>query len=296
MKFKKQYLIFSGVVLLPGIVSLILFGLNLSAEFTGGSILKYRYTEELNMNELEKVFGDHNVAIFDSIISDNTLEIRTSPIDSPKFNELNTILFAQNPGMSSSSFETIGPSVGKETTKNAFKALAAASGAILLYIAFAFRNIPKPYVSYRFGVSALIAMLHDAFLLFGVFSILGHFSNVQVDILFITATLTVIGFSIHDTIVVFDRIRENLKKLPSSMKFVDVVNYSIVETLNRSIATSLTVLMTLLSLYILGGDTTKNFVLALLIGILSGTYSSIFTASPILVIWEEYVLNRKKRK
>ena len=139
-------------------------------------------------------------------------------------------------------------------------------------------------------------MLHDTFLLVGVFSILGKISGVEVDSLFITAVLTVIGFSIHDSIVVFDRIRENLKKLPTSWDFEQVVNFSIVETLNRSFATSLTVFVTLLSLFILGGQSIKYFVLALLIGILSGTYSSIFTASPILVMWEDKILESRKKE
>jgi preprotein translocase subunit SecF len=146
----------------------------------------------------------------------------------------------------------------------------------------------------RFGASAIIAMLHDAFMVLGIFAILGHFFHMELDSLFITAILTVIGFSVHDTIVVFDRIRENLSKLPKSYSFEEVVNYSVVETLNRSLATSMTVLMTLLALVLLGGESIKTFVLAMLIGITSGTYSSIFNASPILVIWESWEQKRKK--
>lgn len=160
-------------------------------------------------------------------------------------------------------------------------------------IANAFRNIPKPYSSFRFGLSAILATLHDVIIVFGIFSILGHFFNIEIDALFITAMLTIIGFSVHDTIVVFDRIRENLGKLPKQMNFEEVVNYSIVETLNRSIATSFTVLLMLLSLYLLGGESIKNFVLAMLIGIFSGTYSSIFTAAPILVIWENFIAKKR---
>ena len=136
-------------------------------------------------------------------------------------------------------------------------------------------------------------MFHDAVLVIGIFSILGYFFGTEVDALFITAVLTIIGFSVHDTIVVFDRIRENLKKMPQSWGFEKIVNFSIVETLNRSLATSLTVIITLSSLYVLGGESIKDFVLAMLIGIISGTYSSIFTASPILVLWEER--SKKKR-
>ncbi len=298
MKYRRIYLIFSGIVLLPGILSLIFFGLNLSIDFTGGSVFVYDVSQvEMRDAVEEKVrnaFSQNDVAVNEFVKSGNTVEVRTHTIESQQNDAINKLLAEDIGNIDQKSFETVGPSVGRETTINAFKALGVASLGIMLYIAYAFRNIPKPYSSLRFGVSAIIAMLHDAALLIGVFSILGKVSGVEVDSLFITAVLTVIGFSIHDSIVVFDRIRENLKKLPSSWNFDQVVNFSIVETLNRSFATSLTVLMTLLSLFILGGQSIKYFVFALLIGILSGTYSSIFTASPILVIWEEHILRRNQ--
>ena len=160
----------------------------------------------------------------------------------------------------------------------------------MLYIAFAFRNIPPPMTSWQFGVVAIVAMLHDALLLVGMFSILGVVAGVEIDSLFITAVLTVIGFSVHDTIVVFDRIRENLRRERGT--FEGIVNTSILETLARSLNTSLTVLLALLALYLVGGDSIKLFVLALLVGIASGTYSSILTASPLLVTWHNW---RQKR-
>jgi len=181
----------------------------------------------------------------------------------------------------------VGPVVGAETAKKAFVALAWAMIGIMSYIAYAFRNIPKPYSSIKFGISAIIAMFHDAYVVIGFFAILGHYFGVEIDALFITALLTVLGFSVHDTIVVFDRIRENLRKLPKSFNFEEVANFSVVETLARSLATSFTVVLTLSSLYVLGGASIKNFVLAMLVGIISGTYSSIFTATPILVLWEK---------
>jgi preprotein translocase subunit SecF len=153
-----------------------------------------------------------------------------------------------------------------------------------------------PLFQFQFGASAVLAMLHDAFVVLGIFSILGHFMQVEIDALFITAILTVLGFSVHDTIVVFDRIRENLNKLPRTYSFEEVTNYSVVETLSRSIATSLTVVITLLSLYLLGGESIKVFVLAMLIGIISGTYSSIFNAAPILVIWENYIIKKRNTR
>lgn len=298
MKYKRIYLIFSGAVLVPGIISLILFGLNLSIDFTGGSVTKYDVSEIENKESIKedakKVYAEAQIYVHELLVFDNEMEVRTEPIESQQNDDVKNTIINNHESVQQRSFETIGPSIGRETAINALKALGVASLGIMLYIAYAFRNIPKPYSSIRFGVSAILAMLHDALLLIGVFSILGKLIGVEVDALFITAVLTVIGFSIHDSIVVFDRVRENLKKLPGSWDFEQVVNFSIVETLNRSFATSITVLITLLSLYILGGESIKYFVLALLIGILSGTYSSIFTASPILVMWEDYVLNKKK--
>ena len=157
---------------------------------------------------------------------------------------------------------------------------------IILYIAFSFRKVPKPASSWRFGVVAVVALLHDVILLVGVFSILGHFLNIEIDILFMTALLTVIGFSVHDTIVVFDRIRENLPK-HLSKSFTSVADISIVQTLGRSLNTSLTVVFVLFALLLFGGESIRWFVVALLVGIISGTYSSIFNATALLVVWEE---------
>ena len=174
-------------------------------------------------------------------------------------------------------------SVASETTRNSFLAVLAASVFILIYIWFSFRKVAKPW---RYGTCAIIALLHDVLVVLGVFSILGWLFNVQVDALFITALLTVVGFSVHDTIVVFDRIRENMQRR-SSETFEQVVNASLVQTMARSLNTSLTVLFTLSALTVFGGTTIRTFTLALLIGIFSGTYSSIFNASMLLVIWEK---------
>ncbi|MCC6791751.1 MAG: protein translocase subunit SecF, partial [Thermomicrobiales bacterium] len=177
---------------------------------------------------------------------------------------------------------TVGSSVGNEIRNRAILAVAIASIGILLYIAYAFRNTQNPAL---YGICAIVAMLHDVLLVLGVFSILGEVANVEIDALFVTALLTVIGFSVHDTIVVFDRIRENLARKVSS-DFEEVVNYSLAQTIVRSVNTSITVVFTLLALYLFGGESTKDFVLALLIGVASGTYSSIFNASQLLVSWD----------
>src|SRR3990167_1431587 len=280
MKHKKWYLIFSACLLVPGIISLAIFGLRLSIDFIGGSVFEFDFGQNVSKNEIQlrKVFSDQKIQIESIIYSGNKALIRTKPVEVSKDTELKAEISKSFKNAKQVSFETIGPSVGKETTRKALIALFTASIGIVLYIAYAFRNIPKPYASFRFGISAIIAMLHDAFVVIGVFSFLGKFFNVEVNALFITAVLTVIGFSVHDTIVGFS----------------DVVNFSIVETLNRSFATSLTVIIVLTSLLLLGGATIRDFILALVIGIISGTYSSIFTASPILVYWEEYI-NKKGR-
>ncbi|OGC70243.1 protein-export membrane protein SecF [candidate division WWE3 bacterium RIFOXYC1_FULL_39_7] len=302
IKYKYHFLIFSLVLLIPGIIFLAVFGLRLSIDFVGGSLATYEVSEnstQIVEESIKKTYSENSVELENfSIEGSNKLVVRTKPVDVNKNQELKTLLEEKHKDQSLKqvAFETVGPVVGRETTQNAFVSLAWASLGILLYIAYAFRNVPKPFSSVRFGAAAIIAMLHDAVLVLGVFSILGYFYGTEVDSLFITAILTVIGFSVHDTIVVFDRIRENLSKLPSSFNFESVVNFSIVETLNRSLATSFTVVLTLSSLYLLGGESIKTFVFAMLIGIISGTYSSIFTASPILVIWEDYVRKRSRNK
>jgi len=294
IKYKYIYLIFSAVLLVPGIASLIFNGLNLSIDFLGGSLFKYQFAQDVKKEDIKSEFEKLGIKV-ESITSDggNNFSIRTKQVDTEINNDLKIVMKNKFSGAQQLSFETVGPAVGAETTNKAFMALLWASVGILIYIAYAFRNIPKPYSSFRFGVSAIISMLHDAVMVTGIFSILGYFFKIEVDSLFITAVLTVIGFSVHDTIVVFDRIRENLNKLPRTYSFEEIVNYSIVETLSRSVATSLTVVMTLFSLYLLGGTSIKTFVLAMLIGIVSGTYSSIFTAAPILVIWEEMTKRKK---
>lgn len=288
MKYKKFYFLLSFLVLLPGIVSLYFYGLKLSIDFTGGSVFEFGFEEKVNVLDVVTLFKEKGLEVeSSSLVEEKRVLVRTKIVDTKKNDEIKKVVSEKYKNSKELSFETVGPSIGREAAINAFVALIVASLGILLYIAFSFKSIPKPYSSFKFGMSAVIALLHDAFVVIGIFSILGYYKNVEVNALFITAILTVIGFSVHDTIVVFDRIRENLDKLKGK-SFEEVVNYSLVETLNRSLGTSLTVIFTLLSLYLLGGETIKYFVLALLIGIVSGTYSSIFNAAPLLVVWESF--------
>ena len=176
------------------------------------------------------------------------------------------------------------PSFSGELVGNAVRSIVFASILIVLLIAFAFRQFG--WAAFRYGIAAIVALLHDAFLVLGLFAILGYFLNVEVDTLFVTAVLTIIGFSVHDTIVVFDRIRENLKLNPGEA-LNPVINFSVMQTLVRSIITSFTVLLTLLALFLFGGYSIRNFALALLVGIVSGTYSSIFNAAQVVSLWQE---------
>ncbi|MEK7450360.1 MAG: protein translocase subunit SecF [Patescibacteria group bacterium] len=292
---RNWYFGLSLLVLIPGIIAILLWGLNLSIDFTGGSRIALSFQETVNadtVSTVKKILTEQKVKVYIIEKSNNLVFIRTSTIDekeNSKFMEELSKKFV----VKENSFETIGPTIGAETTSNAIKAVIVASILIVLYITWAFRKVPKPASSFKFGVCAIIALIHDVLVVVGVFAILGHFLNVEVDSLFLTAVLTIIGFSVHDTIVVFDRIRENLIKT-GGMSFAKIVNDSILQTLDRSLNTSLTVILVLLALLLFGGESIRWFVVALLIGIISGTYSSIFNASPLLVVWHEWGEKRKK--
>jgi len=289
------YFIFSGLIIVPGIISLVFYGVRPAIDFTGGTLLELKFEQSQSSNvksknlneEIRKIVESQKIGIGSIQQSgQNTYLLRLKPIDKDQNQKLQETLRKNLGDVTELSFETVGPSIGQETTNNAIKAVAIASLAIILYISFAFRQVPKPYSSYKFGICAVFALIHDVLVMLGLFSIFGHFFKVEVDTLFITALLTIMGFSVHDTIVVFDRIRENLRKMPG-VQFSKVVNESILQTLARSLSTSLTVLLTLFALLLFGGESIHWFVIALLIGITSGTYSSIFNAAPLLVVWDE---------
>ena len=183
-------------------------------------------------------------------------------------------------------FETIGPSIGKELKRRATYAIVIALLVIIAYIAWSFRRVSKPVASWKYGVAAIVALFHDVILVVGVFALLGRYAGIEIDTAFIAALLTVLGYSVNDTIVVLDRVRENLPR--SNEDFLGTVNASINQTLARSINTTLTTVLALIALLLFGGETIRYFILALTIGIASGAYSSIFIAAPILVIWEKW--------
>lgn len=294
---KYWYLIFSLLIIIPGIVSLFLYGLNLSIEFSGGSTLNFSSPQNVSEEQITKIktiFTNNKIKIINIEASGKQLLIKSQAIDQQKDITLNNEIKKSLGDFKQVSYETVGPTIGFETLKNALMGLVVASILIVLYITWSFRKVPKPTSSLHFGVCAIIALIHDALILIGIFSILGHFFGVEVDSLFVTAVLTVIGFSVHDTIVVFDRIRENLKRVGGE-NFAEVVNDSILQTFDRSLNTSLTVVLVLVALLLFGGDSIRWFVAALLIGVISGTYSSIFNAAPLLVIWQELTQKRLKR-
>lgn len=289
---KNWFFLLSLLVIVPGLVSLFLYKLNLSIDFVPGS--KITFSGDLNPNKIsdvKKIIESENVKVFNIQPSEKTVSFNTETIDQKK----NQKIQEETAGLKvkEEEFETVGPTIGRETTVNAIKALVIASILIVFYITWSFRKVPKPASSLRFGICAIFALVHDILVVVGIFSILGHFFGVQIDSLFVTALLTVIGFSVHDTIVVFDRIRENLVRIGSN-NFPHVVNESINQTLVRSLNTSLTVILVLVALLLFGGESIRWFVVALLVGVVSGTYSSIFNAAPLLVLWHE-LSNKRSR-
>jgi len=295
---KNWYFGLSLLIIIPGIIAIFLWRLNLSIDFTGGSRLTLSFNDSVSENKVQivnKILKVEKIKTASIEKSNKLIFIRTSPMDQNQNNKFMSALSKTLKDVKEQEFETIGPVMGQETTLNALKAVVIASILIILYITWSFRQVPKPTSSFRFGVCAIIALIHDVLVVIGVFAILGHFLNVEIDSLFVTAILTVIGFSVHDTIVVFDRIRENLRKMGGS-DFPKTVNESIIQTIGRSLNTSLTVVLILIALLLFGGESIRWFVVALLIGVVSGTYSSIFNASPLLVLWQEIIDKKKIKK
>jgi preprotein translocase subunit SecF len=289
---RKIWYTISFLMIVPGLISLALWGLKLGIDFNSGQLSTVRgnVTSE-KVNAAAKGLGFTDIQLVAGGLDQTQVRFRDpSPQAQHESNHQKFKAALEKQGITELSFDSVGPTVSSAIARNAIVSLILVSLAIVFYIAWAFRNAPPPVSPWGFGIMAIAALLHDALFVLGVFSLLGHFLGVEIDALFVTAILTVIGFSVHDTIVVFDRIRENLRRDKGSFEMV--VNNSILETIARSINTSLTVLLTLLALFLFGGQSIRMFVLALLIGIASGTYSSIFNASPLLVTWHNWRLRR----
>jgi len=282
-KYRKFFYLFSIILVLASLVSVFLFGLKLGIEFTGGSLIELKFEKQPAGDEVKQKLADLNLGeIFVQNLAENRVLLRLKEIDEATHQEV----LKKLEGSQELSFEAIGPVIGQELRNKTIIAVGLALLAITLYIAFAFRKVSGRVSSFQYGLASLLALFHDVLIPVGIFALLGRYLNIEIDISFVAALLTVLGFSVHDTIVVFDRVRENLLKR-SSLSFEETVNLSLNQTLGRSVNTVLTVLFTLVAVYLFGGESVKTFALALIVGIVSGAYSSIFIASQLLVSWKK---------
>lgn len=324
---RKIWFSFSGALVAISILLIAFLEPNLGIDFTGGTSMEYRFSDRPSSIEVEEVIemvanGGFEFKEIQAVAKEDAespqekfiapesfvigklhiqpvgshgLVIKVRALENNQIKAISLALkqrFGDN--TDETRIETIGPVVGHNLRKKALMAMVLAIFFIIVYIAFAFRKIPKSLSPVRFGVTAVIALIHDVLLTMGVFMMLGYFLGVEIDSLFITALLTIMGFSVHDTIVVFDRIRENLIR-SKQQGFAEIANDSVNQTLSRSINTSLTTLITLAALFLFGGGSIKWFVFAMIIGIFVGTYSSIFLATPILVVWRQVLLKRGRK-
>lgn len=282
IKYRRVYYIFSGILILLSLVSLAVYKLKPGIDLAGGSILELDFKDARPSNQdIEAKLSQFNLGeVVVQPTGDKGVIIRTVAINEETHQEI----LKKFENAEERHFESIGPTIGNELKQKTKVALILALLAIASYIAFAFRRISRPVPSWKYGIATIIALFHDILIPLGVFAFLGKLYNVEITIPIIAAILTILGFSVHDTIVIFDRIRENLLKR-SSLPFEEIVDLSLNQTLGRSINTVLTVLFVVLAIFFFGGETLKYFSLALIIGIISGAYSSIFIAPPLLISW-----------
>ncbi len=289
---RKWYFLLSAIIIIPGLVAMIYstattgLPFKLAIDFTGGSIWELSFPQPVQPAELRQVLADAGLGdtAVTTLGGGNILQVRMKPLDETEKLRLTDVIKAKfGAEVVERQFTSVGPAIGREVTQAAVLAVIAASLAIMGFLIVAFRKVPHPF---RYGASAVIAMLHDILVTAGIFSILSLILGWQADALFLTAVLTVIGFSVQDTIVVFDRIRENTPKYRGET-YTQIADRSLTETLHRSLATQLCAMFIITSLLIFGGGTMKQFVAVMFIGLISGTYSSIFNAVPILAGWED---------
>ncbi len=308
---RKLFYTLSAILVIASFVALAMWGLKPGIDFTGGTLIDAEYPQgRPAQSELTSAIStiDPSASIRPS--GTNGYIVRMKPVDqNEKAAVMKALSITEASSASSSAaaasstslgvvrtFDSIGPVLGAEALRKAYVSIILVILGIVLFITFAFRKVSEPVSSWKYGLTAIIALAHDVIIPVGVFAVLGHFAGYEVDTLFVTALLVVLGFSVHDTIVVFDRVRENLHLSPAKKPFADVVGESVSQTFTRSINTSLTTLIALVVLYVLGGSTTEHFSLALIIGIAAGTYSSVFIGSPLLVTLEKWGRNKKGKK
>lgn len=294
IKYRKIFYTLSGLLILASIVSIAVWGLNYGIDFKGGSIIEVEYSEGRPAQiELTTKLTSLNLGESIRPTGDNGYIIRMRTIDQEEKNSLSSILTSFGTS-TEKRFDSIGPVLGTEALRKSIVSIILVILAIVIFIAYAFRKVSEPLekhnhaspASWKYGFIAIIALIHDVIIPTGVFAVLGHYLGYEIDTLFVTALLVILGFSVHDTIVVFDRVRENLSHASGKKPFDQIVGESISQTFTRSINTSLTTLLALIVLYFVGGQSTEHFSLVLIIGIVAGTYSSIFVGSPLLVtIW-----------
>jgi len=289
---RKWFFIISICLLVPGIISMLAFGFKLGIDFSSGTVMTLRFSQQVEQGVLRQQMSQ--LGYDDATIQktgDGDFLVRTRDINSDeKIALIDGLEKGLNTDVTIRDFETVSPVVASEVARNAAIAVLVASIFMVLYIAFAFRHMPSPF---KWGFSAVIALLHDVLIVMGIFSILGWLIGYQVDSMFIVAMLTIVGFAINNTCVVYDRIRENVRK-GVSKDFAVTVNSSILETIARCINTSLVVILTGLALFLFGGVTIQQFIMALLVGVLVGIYDSIFVAGPLLVLWDRGLKTESK--
>lgn len=289
LKYSKLYILISALVIIPGLLSLIVYGIKPSIDFVGGSLLEISLpnSPERTVDEVSAAIGDTYEVQSVQVSGDNQFLIKGSTISNDQKNaavqKMSSTLLTEIVELR---FESIGPTLSKELLLKTSVAIVLVSVIITIYVTRQFKEL-------RYGISAVVAMFHDTLVLIGLFSIFGHFFGVEVDVLFVTALLTTLSFSVHDTIVVFHRIRELRGKNPRA-EYKEILDAAITETLSRSINNSMTIIIMLVALSLLGGDTIRWFSIALLIGSITGTYSSPFVAVPLLLVWDK--VNAKKSK
>lgn len=293
IKYSKLWVTITTVIVAVCILLVAVWGLKPGIDFTGGSLLEVSFSQTRpDTKEIQKAFED--LEMKNAVIQrtgDKGVIVRLSFLSEEQhqfvLKELRQRLATDSNVMHEEKFETIGAAISNQLRQRALWAILLVSLGIISYVAYAFRKVSRPVASWKYGLLAIIAMIHDLLLVMGVFAVLGHYFGIEVDVAFVVALLTVLGYSVNDTIVVYDRIRENLLRHRED-SFGEVVNKGLNQTLMRSINTTLTTMLPLFALYFFGGATIHNFVLALLIGIASGAYSSIFIASPLLVLVEKW--------
>ena len=291
IKFRKIFYFISGLAVILSLTAVLVWGFKWGIDFTGGALIEVEFFERPSFDLLKERADNQGFgAVSVQLVGEKNAIFRLTDISEKEHQVFLAKIAAQDDYreiFQESRFNSIGPTVGQELKRRSLFAIGLVLLMIVLYIAFAFRKVSYSVSSWKYGLAAIAALAHDVLIPAGIFSALGYFKNVEVDVLFVTALLTILSFSIHDTIVVFDRVRENLKKYSNLRPFEEVVGESLRQTVGRSLATSFALLIVLISLLVFGAESVRYFSLTLIIGIIVGTYSSIFIASPLLVTWQK---------